>query len=155
VYYREAAGLVANCMYTTIDTFSGGMKAWKSAGYPIVKTDPLPDYKVDVIDASTFKKEFDNFCVVDIRIRKQYAMGMYTKYLNSEMQALSSEHRKKYVHKIPLPHLSERYKKIPMDKMVVVVDYKGRQAPLAVRYLLHMGYPNVCMLKGGLMSFEE
>ena len=92
---------------------------------------------------------------MDIRIRKQYDMGMYTKYLNSEMQALSSEHRKQYIHKVPLPHLSERCKKIPMDKKVVIVDFKGRQAPLAVRYLKHMGYPDVCMLKGGLMSFEE
>lgn len=51
--------------------------------------------------------------------------------------------------------MSELYRKIPADKKVVVVDYKGKQAPLAVRYLRHMGYTNVCMLKGGLISFEQ
>jgi hypothetical protein len=38
---------------------------------------------------------------------------------------------------------------------VVVVDFKGKQAPLAVRYLMHVGYPAVCMLKDGLLSFEK
>ena len=42
-----------------------------------------------------------------------------------------------------------------MEKKVVVVDYKGKQAPLAVRYLRHMGYNDICMLKGGLISFER
>lgn len=154
MYYREAASLVANRMYTAVDTFSGGMKAWKAVGYPVVKTDPLPAYKVETIDASTFKQNFNDYCIVDIRIRKHYAMGLYTKHLNDEMQALSSEHRKQYIHKIPLPYLSEMYKKIPMDKKVVVVDYKGKQAPLAVRYLRHMGYNDICMIKGGLISFE-
>jgi rhodanese-related sulfurtransferase len=155
VYFSEAASLAANRMYTNINTFSGGMKAWKSAGYPIVKTDPLPAYPVEAIDAAMFKKEFNNYCVVDIRIPKHYAMGLYTKYLNDEMVALSSEHRKKYIHKIPLPYLSDRYPKIPRDKKVIVVDYKGKQAPLAVRYLRHMGYTDICMLKGGLNSFEQ
>lgn len=42
-----------------------------------------------------------------------------------------------------------------MDKKVVVVDYKGKQAPLAIRYLHHMGHNDICMLKGGLISFEK
>lgn len=155
MYYSEAASLVANRMYTNINTFSGGMKAWKAAGYRVAKTNPLPKYEIDVVDAKTFKKDFDNCCVVDIRIRKHYAMGLYTKHLNDEMTALSSEHRKKYIHKIPLPYLSSRYKKITGDKKVVVVDYKGKQAPLAARYLRYMGYDNVAVLKDGLMSFEE
>jgi rhodanese-related sulfurtransferase len=155
VYYREAASLVANRMYTNIKTFSGGMKAWKAAGYPIEEINPLPKYDVAMIDAATFKENFKEYCIVDIRIRKQYSLGLYTKHLNEEMMSLSSEHRKKYIHKIPLPYLSSRYKKIASDKKVVVVDYKGRQAPLAVRYLTHMGYLDICMLKGGLMSFEE
>lgn len=147
--------MVANRIYTNISTFSGGLKAWKSAGYSIVKVDPLPAYDIATIDAATFKEKLSDYCVVDIRIGKHYAMGFFTRYLNDEIVALSSEHRKKYIHKIPLPFLSERYKKIPADKMVVVLDYKGKQAPLAVRYLQHMGYTNVCMLKGGLTSFEE
>ncbi len=154
MYYKEAAGLVANRIYTNIMTFSGGMKAWKSAGYPVQKSMPLPDYPVKAIDAAEFKAAFRNCCVVDIRIRKHYAMGLYTKHLNDEMTSLSSAHRKKYIHKIPLPYLTTLYKKIPRDKPVVVVDFKGKQAPLAVRYLKHMGYGEVAMLKGGLMSFE-
>lgn len=142
-------------MYTNINTFSGGMKAWKAAGYAIAKTDPLPAYPVETIDAAIFKKDFSNCCVVDIRIRKHYAMGFYTKHLNDEMTSLSSEHRKKYIHKIPLPYLSNRYGKIANDKKVVVVDYKGKQSPLAVRYLKHMGYERVYMLKGGFISFED
>ena len=155
MYYQEAAGLVANRIYTNIMTFSGGMKAWQAAGYPFQQSNPLPDYPVKTITPEEFKKEFRNCCIVDIRIRKHYAMGLYTRHLNDEMAALASEHRKKYIHKIPLPRLSTLYKKIPKDKPVVVVDFKGKQAPLAVRYLQHMGYGEVAMLKGGLMSFEK
>ena len=81
--------------------------------------------------------------------------ALYTRHLNNEMGMLSLEHKKKYIHKIPLPYLSQRYKKIATDKKVVVVDYKGKQAPLAVRYLKKMGYDDICMLKGGLISFEQ
>jgi rhodanese-related sulfurtransferase len=155
VYYIEAAGLVANRMYHNIHTFSGGMKAWKAAGYKSQKNNPLPAFEVETIDSASFKKDFQNCCVVDIRMRKNYAMGLYTKYLNNEMSSLSSEHRKKYIHKIPLPHLSSRYKKIAEDKKVVVVDYKGKQAPLAVRFLKSVGYDPVYMLKDGLISFAD
>lgn len=155
MYYKEAAGLVANRIYTNINTFSGGIKAWKEAGYQLEQTDPLPAIEVEAIDSATFKKNFTQYCVVDIRIRKHYAMGLYTKHLNDEMNALSSEQRKKYIHKIPLPHLTTLSKKIPFGKTIVVVDYKGRQAPLAARYLQKIGHKQVCFLKGGLMSFEQ
>ncbi len=155
MYYLEAVGLVANRMYTHINTFSGGIKAWKSAGYALEETNSLPAFKVNEIDSATFKKNFQDYCVVDIRIRKQYSMGFYTKHLSNEMASLSSENRKKYIHKIPLPYLSSRYKKIAKDKKVIVIDYKGKQAPLAVRYLMSVGYNPVYMLKDGLMSFEQ
>ena len=155
MYYKEAAGLVANRLYSNIKTFSGGVKAWQEAGYAIAKTDPLPPSEVQSIDAATLKKNFNHYCVVDIRIRKHYAMGLYTKHLNDEMNALSSEERKKYIHKIPLPHLTRLCKKVPFDRPVVVVDYKGKQAPLAVRYLQKIGHDRIYMLKGGLMSFER
>jgi rhodanese-related sulfurtransferase len=82
-------------------------------------------------------------------------MELYTRHLKEEMAALSSPHRKKYIHKIPLPHLTRMYKKVPFDRTVVVVDYKGKQAALAARYLRHAGHEKVYMLKGGLMSFER
>ena len=154
-YYKEAASLVANRLYTNIKTFSGGVKAWKEAGYPVAKKDPLPPFDVETIDKGTFKKNFNQYCILDIRIRKHYAMGLYTKHLNDEMNALSSEERKKFIRKIPLPHLTRLCKKVPFERPVVVVDYKGKQAPLAVRYLQKIGHAEVYMLKGGLMSFEN
>ena len=131
------------------------MKAWKAAGYAIAKSNPLPPTKVEVIDKTTFKKNFDQYCVLDIRMRKTYSMGMYTKHLSDEMNALSSEHRKKYIRKIPLPHLTRICKRVPYDRPVVVVYYKGKQAPLAVRYLKHIGHEEVYMLKGGFASFTK
>lgn len=147
--------MAVNCMYKNISTFSGGMKAWKSAGYEIEKTDPLPMCQIEMIDAATFKKDLRYFCVVDIRIPQHYTMGLFSRHLSNEMATLSSTYRKRYIHKIPLAYLSKRYKRIPGDKKVIVVDYKGKQAPLAVRYLKNVGYNEVCMLKGGLMSFEN
>ena len=86
-----------------IKTFSGGVKAWKTAGYKLEQTDPLPAFKVESIDAATFKKNFDQYCVLDIRMPKLYTLGLYTKYLNDEMNALPPEHRTKYIRKIPCP----------------------------------------------------
>jgi len=142
-------------MYTNIYTFSGGLKAWKAAGYEIAQSNPLPAYEIETIDAPAFKQNFADYCIVDIRMRKHYAMGLYTKHLKEEMTALSSPHRKKYVHKIPLPHLTRMYKKVPLDRTVVVLDYKGKQAGLAANYLRHVGHKKVCTLKGGLASFER
>ncbi len=102
-----------------------------------------------------FKKNFGSLCVVDIRIPKHYRMGSYSKYLKNEIMGLSLEHRKKYIHKIPLPMLSKKFTRVPKDKKVIVIDYKGKQAPLAVKYLSHKGYTNITWLEGGFSSFKK
>ena len=56
-----------------------------------------------------------------VTTRKHCPMGLYFRHVNGEMRSLSSEQRNPYIHKVPLPHLSMRYKKTPMDKKVVVV----------------------------------
>ena len=153
--YTKAAGLVANRLYTNIATFSGGIPAWKKANYPLDTSNKLPDLEIEEITKEQLKTAIGNDCIVDIRIPAMYYRSYFTNYLSAEMDAPSSTYFKKYFHKIPLAHLSQKFEKIPKDKKVIVIDHNGKRARLAARFLKNYGYNEVAILKGGLVSFDK
>ena len=153
--YNEAAGLVANRLYTNIATFSGGLPEWKKANLALDTTKKLTPVSVPEISKEQFKASIGKDCMVDIRTPKTYHLGYFTKYLNAEMQAAPKSYFKKYFHKIPLAYISKKYSKIPTDRKIVIVDHNGKRAGLAARFLKEKGYEDVAILKGGMTSFDR
>lgn len=153
--YKQAARLVANRRYNNVRTFKGGLPAWKKAGYRLETGLSLPKYKIPQIDSSSFKQSVGEDCIVDIRSPKLYGQGLLTRKLGSKVQTLPRDYLKKYFHKIPLAKLSEQYKRIPHDRTVVVMDYRGKQAMAAAKFLKHKGYEEVRIVKGGLSGVEN
>jgi len=156
VLYKRAASLVANRLYRNVATFKGGLPEWKKAGYPLVTSKALPNYKIMEIEGPQFKELLGKACILDIRTPKLYSKWNWKKKMgNEKIDSLSRDYLKHYFHKVPLDKLSDQYQKIPKDRMVVVVDYRGKQSLVAARYLKHNGYDKVCRLKGGLTAYTE
>jgi rhodanese-related sulfurtransferase len=153
--YEEAARLVANRGYMNVKTFAGGIPAWQKAGFKLDTSRALPDVCHNQIDVDEFRDQFSKVAVVDIRIPALYKLGHYSRYMRSEIERTSLEHRKKYHHKMPLSKLSKTYAKIPKDRRIIVVDHNGKQSKLAGKFLLNNGFTEVYCLKGGLTALEK
>ena len=115
----------------------------------------LPTADIPEITKEEFKAAIGTDCIVDIRIRDMYSRGYFTNYLSKEMAAPPRSYFKTYFHKIPLAYFSEKYRKIPKDRKVVVIDHNGKRAGMAARFLKANGYNQVAVLKGGLVSFDK
>ncbi len=154
--YKRAASLVANRLYHNVATFKGGLPAWKKAGYSLVTSKALPEYKITEIEGRQFKEMLGQACILDIRTPKLYSQWSWKSNLGHEkIDSLSRDYLKNYFHKIPLDKLSDQFNKIPNNRMIVVIDWRGKQSLVAAKFLRHNGYKNVCRLKGGLTAFKE
>ncbi len=154
--YERAASLVANRLYPNVATFKGGLPAWKKAGYPLITSKALPNYEIKEIEGRQFKEMLGQACILDIRTPKLYSKWNWKEKIgHQKIDSLSRDYLKKYFHKIPLDKLSDQIKKIPRDRMVVVIDYRGKQSLVAAKFLRHNGYEKVCRLKGGLTAYTE
>ena len=152
--YERAASLVVNRGYGNVATFSGGIPAWKKAGYSLNTSRALPEVEISYIDVDEFRERFNSDCVVDIRIPSLYKLGVYSKYMRQEVEQTTPDHRKKYHKKIPLSKLSKGYDRIPKDRTIIIVDHNGKQSKLAAKFLADKGYSDLYCLKGGLLALQ-
>lgn len=153
--YKQAARLVANRLYTNVATFKGGLPAWKKAGYALDTSNTLPKYDIPHINGDEFKNLLGTACFVDIRTPKLYAAESIKRKIGPKADTLSLDYKKKYFLKIPLYQLTDQYDKIPKDRRIIVFDYRGKQSLVASRFLVHNGYKEVYLLKGGISAVKE
>ncbi|RUM41518.1 MAG: hypothetical protein DSY70_01155 [Desulfobulbus sp.] len=50
---------------------------------------------------------------------------------------------------IPIDDLDQKYKMLPQDKKIVIVDVMGKQEEIAGRFLTLKGYKNLAVMAGG------
>jgi rhodanese-related sulfurtransferase len=155
VLYKQAASLVANRLYSNVFTFKGGLPAWKKAGYPLDTSRALPKYDVPEIDGDQFKALVGTACILDIRTPKLYGVGNIKAKFGPNVDSLSMAYRKRYLKKIPMSKLAKRYRNIPQDSTIVVMDFRGKQSLVASRFLIHKGFKDVCLLKGGISAVSD
>ena len=107
------------------------------------------------IEGRQFKEMLGQACILDIRTPKLYNQWNWKSNMGPEkIDSLSRDYLKKYFLKIPLDKLSDQFNKIPKDRMVVVIDWRGKQSLVAAKFLRHNGYDKVCLLNGGLTAFK-
>lgn len=153
--YKEAAGLVANRLYKNVATFMGGLPEWKKAGYRLETGFALPEFEVKGIEPDQFQKLVGVACILDIRTPALYG-GVNTRLkFGPNADNLTMAYKKKYLLKIPMFRLIKEFVKIPKDRMVLVIDHRGKQSVTAARFLLNNGYKEVCFLKGGIASVPD
>lgn len=134
--------------YTNVYWYKDGLDGWRDAGKFVeiedfsYRTRKLPE----PIRPEELKSQLDEnsgmVVLVDIR-------GTASRQKEGYIDATA-------IH-LPLYAFVEEYRKLPLDKKLVVYDIRGKQASSAVRFLLSQKYdfPRLTWLEDGIAGWAE
>lgn len=124
--------------YRKVYEYNEGYPAWVKAGLPFVENVKYPDPEVPFVSAVALKGMLDRkeeIVLVDLRDDEDLRAGRIPGSL-----------------RIAMVDIASRYREIPKDRKVVLIDLYGKQAYIAARYLALKGYGNLHRLDGGFIN---
>lgn len=134
-----AASLVTELGYKNIKVYKDGVPGWVKAGYPINREKAVPRVEIPSLNSKQVMELLGDVFVLDVRPEFHYE-GIFIKGS----------------YKIPIHQLSKRYREIPMDKKVVVVDGHGNPSWIpACWFLKSKGYSNISWLQGDIEGWVK
>ncbi len=135
----EASDVAVRHGYTAVYVLDGGMPAWKRAGYATVAAERIPRRAIASVKPPALRKmlaEKAAVLPVDIRSENIFRKGHIEGAIN-----------------LPMHQLHRRWRELPLDRPLVIVDSRGFRSPLAANYLASRGF-DVRPLFGGMISWE-
>lgn len=141
-YARRAAANAAALGYTDCLAFSGGIPAWKAAGYQTVTSFRLPDVAVPRLQPAQLGQMLARDDLLLLDISSDHDAGH---------QRIDNPKRLQ----IPLHELKERYTSLPRNKPIVVICQNGEKAPTAVRFLAAKGFTRLLAIDGGILKWQR
>jgi rhodanese-related sulfurtransferase len=139
--YSERATRKAVAMgYENVFWFHGGIPEWRRFNYPMAGNEDLHNIPVPKLSPPRVQEilaEASPF-VLDVR----------PLWWDASRAVLPRSHF------IPLVELDRRYRELPRDREIVIVDGAMMQAPSAARFLIAKGYSVLGVLKGGILRWE-
>jgi len=149
IFYCESEGCYRCCRaadaamrygYKEVYLLSGGMPAWKQAGYSLESVERIPRMPIVSVKAPELREmlaKSKDILLVDIRSEKSFKEGHIEGAVN-----------------IPLYQITRRYDEIPLDRTVVLIDDRGFRTFLAGSYLERKGL-KVMRLFAGMRGWQE
>ena len=119
---------------------TGGISAWKIAGYGTESPQRVPRFGIPSLQAKALDEWIQShkeFLILDIRSSERYR-----------------ENGLKVAMNIPLSQLHERYPEIPINLPILVADTDGSSSMLAASFLHWKGFEDITRLRGGLEAWE-
>lgn len=136
---RAAADVAVRAGYRNVRVLEGGLPAWKGAGYPTVALERIPRRAIPSIKPPILQKRLiqrQDLLLVDIRSETFFKDGHIAGAIN-----------------LPMYQLHQRWRELPLNRPLVLVDNRGYRSPLAASYLAARGY-GVEPLFGGMKAWE-
>lgn len=126
--------------FEDVHVLEGGIAGWKKAGYDVetlkrVQRRPVVSVRRSALAGMAAQKK--DLFILDIRSEDAYRAGHLEGAVN-----------------IPLYTLQRRFKEVPVNRPVLVVDENGKRSFLASCYLINQGYRDVIRLYGG-MEYDQ
>ncbi len=119
----------------------GGLPAWKRAGYDSESVQRIPRMASTAIkpkDVLSWQKQLRNSLILDVRSPELFGQQHINGALN-----------------IPMSFIHLRYKEIPQDYPLLIVDEEGGRSYLVASYLARRGFSNVRRLAGGMTAWAS
>ena len=135
---KKSAKTAAKRGYKNVHVYNEGLPAWVKRGYPTESDVTYPKQHIPLISAVELKGMIDrneNIYIVDLRDKEDSQAGRIKGSAN-----------------IPTEDLQDRYREIPRDRKIIILDLYGKQAYIAARYLTLKGYKNIYRLDGGFIG---
>lgn len=124
--------------YKNVLLYSDGLPAWIKKGYPYevksIYPKPTPSF-VSTMDLKGMVDRNEDITILDIRDEVDRKSGGIkgSTYIDLEV-------------------LDEEYNKIPKKQKLIIVDLRGKQTYIAMRFLTMKGFKNISMLEGGFVG---
>ncbi len=120
--------------YTNVKVYKGGLPDWIRRRYPVMRTVEYPKAAIPMIYPEEVYKKLSQVVILDIGGPELRKIG---------------EFKQGDVFHIPLDDLEDKYKALPRNKKIVIVDVMGKQENIAGRFLTMKGYKNLAEMAGG------
>ncbi|HOK05915.1 MAG TPA: rhodanese-like domain-containing protein [Syntrophales bacterium] len=124
--------------YKAVYVLEGGLPAWKREGYETVSVQRVERLAIPSLKPAALERRLDlrePLLVVDLRPEDRFAQGHIPGALN-----------------LPLYQLHRRWRELPLDRTLILVDNRGFRSHLAASYLAGRGY-RVAPLFGGMRAW--
>lgn len=131
----KTAGLAVEKGYKNIHVYNEGIPEWKKKGHPLETAVIYPQVAPVVLTAPQLKAMIDrkeDVFLLDIRDEDDRKIGWIKGAVNIDLEALD-----------------DKFRELPKSRKIALYDLRGKQAPIAARYLAHVGFTNVAILKEG------
>ncbi len=127
--------------YQNVYILDGGLPAWKEGGYGVESETRIPRVGIESIKPKVMNRwinEKKDILILDIRSRDLFEKDHIPGAINR-----------------PLDELEATYRKLPMDKKIIVVDEQGHRSFLAACYLYERGLVDIQRLFGGMSDWRS
>jgi len=125
--------------YTNVRVYSEGITGWIKAGLTVDKDESLARPNIPPLTSSELLAKRDNAYLLDTRLEELYKKGHITGSRN-----------------IPYTQFSRRFREIPMDRTIVIIDMLGNPEYVPLGWFLkNNGYSDVSILKGGMTNWQK
>jgi len=143
---KQAAGAAVELGYTNVYWYRDGLKGWKKAGHEVRVKLPFLNEKCNSgIDPKSLAKMLAldrDVILVDIR-------GVPSIKKFGRIDSFTIDY--------PLFRLNRLMSELPKYKTLILYDIRGKQAPIATRFLKHFIYKpeRLRYLKGGIEAWNK
>ena len=135
---KKSARIAVKRGYTNVHVYNEGLPAWVRQGYPTESDVTYSKQHIPLISAAELKGMIarnENIFIVDLRDKEDSRAGRIKGSTN-----------------IPTEDLQDRYREIPRDRKIIILDLYGKQALIAARYLTMKGHKELYRLDGGFIG---
>lgn len=141
--YSNKASLKAIALgYKNVYWFEGGIPDWYRFNYPMRINKYLKSIPVKKLSPEKIAELIEQQKVIILDVTPDWWRADHQVEIEVSLN-------------MPLGNLQETYKKIPLDKPLIIVDCLMRQSPSAARFLISKGYSVSGVLKGGITRWER
>jgi rhodanese-related sulfurtransferase len=140
-YSQRATRKALEMGYRKAFWFQGGIPEWRRFNYPMDEDRALMGIEVRKLSPLRLQDilAVDSVYVLDVR-------PLW--WAETDAVIVGS-------HFIPLVELDVRYRELPKERDIVIIDGAMMQSPSAARYLIAKGYSVLGVLKGGILRWEH
>lgn len=135
---RLAARKAMKLGYQDVRIYMPGLPGWKKRGLPVQRRVDYPTPEIARLKPRQVFLWQEDALLLDVRGDEVRQLG-----------ALPLPG----VLRISLEEMDQRFSELPKERLIIIIDHAGKQAPICSRFLYMKGYINLAIMQGGMVAW--